>query len=138
MKLCTLIIFLLFINSISPDTYLGKWKLTGGSIIEIYRDGDVFEGKIIQRSVFPLYNRDGLDNNNPNPILRKRAIVGLIILKNLYFKKNELSGGSIYNSDSGKTYEVKLLIDENNTNVCHVEILKENQIKKFKIKRVLD
>jgi len=138
MKFSAVIIFLLFVTSISPDTYLGKWKLTGGSIIEIYRQGDVFEGKIIQRSVFPLYNRDGLDNNNPNLALRKRAIIGLVILKNLNFKEEELSGGSIYNSDSGKTYKVKLLIDKNNTNVCHVEIFKDNQKKKFKLKRVLD
>jgi len=138
MKFSAVIIFLLFVNSISPDTYLGRWKLTGGSVIEIYRQGDVFEGRIIQRSVFPLYNRNGLDNNNPNLTLRKRAIVGLVILKNLNFKDRELSGGSIYNSDSGKTYKVKLLIDENNTNVCHVEIFKDNQKKKFKLKRVLD
>jgi len=138
MKFSAVIIFLLFVNSISPDTYLGKWKLTGGSVIEIYRQGDIFEGRIIQRSVFPLYNRNGLDNNNPNVTLRKRAIVGLVILKNLNFKDRELSGGSIYNSDSGKTYKIKLLIDENDTNVCHVEIFKDNQKKKFKLKRVFD
>lgn len=138
MKHCIVILFFLYANSINPDTYLGKWRLTGGSIIEIYREGEVFEGKIIQRSIFPLYNRDGLDNNNPNPMLRKRAIVGLVILNNLIFKENELSGGNIYNSDSGKTYEVKLLIDEGNTNVCHVEIFNNNEKKKFKIKRVIE
>jgi len=138
MKHCVVIIFFLFVNSINPDLYLGKWKLTGGSVIEIYKDGDVFEGRIIQRSIFPLYNRDGLDNSNPNLKLRKRAIIGLIILKNLHFREGKLSGGSIYNSDSGKTYKVKLLIDESNTNVCHVEIFKDNQKKEFKIKRVID
>jgi uncharacterized protein (DUF2147 family) len=128
----------LVVNSICPDMYLGKWRLIGGSVIEIYRNGNVFEGRVIQRSVFPLYNRDGLDNKNPKPLLRKRAIVGLTILNDLYFKEGELLGGSIYNSDSGKTYKVKLLIDENNTNVCHVEIFNDSEKKDFKIKRVLD
>ncbi len=138
MKHFIFILLFLVVNSISPDMYLGKWRLTGGSVIEIYRDGNVFEGRVIQRSIFPLYNRDGLDNNNPNPVLRKRAIIGLIILKDLHFKERELSGGSIYNTDSGKTYKVKLLIDEDNTNVCHVEIFNDNENKKFKIKRVID
>ena len=138
MKYCTVILFFLLVNSVGPDSYIGKWKLTGGSVIEIYKKGTVFEGRIIQRSVFPLYNRDGLDNNNPNPKLRKRAIVGLIILKNLYFKEGELLGGSIYNSDSGSTYNVKLIIDKNNTNICQVTIFNDNQKKGFKIKRVID
>lgn len=138
MKHFAVILFLILINPISPDSYLGKWKLTGGSVIEIYRKGEFFEARIIQRSAFPLYNRDGLDNNNPNPKLRKRAIVGLIILKNLYFEDEELLGGSIYNSDSGKTYKVNLLIDKNNTNVCQVNIFNDNQKKGFKIKRMSD
>jgi len=118
--------------------YLDKWKLTGGSVIEIYKKGAIFEGRIIQRSVFPIYNRNGLDNKNPIPALRNRTIVGATILNNLYFKNGELSGGTIYNSDSGKTYEVKLLIDENNTNVCHVVLFNNSQRKEFKIKRVVD
>lgn len=138
MKHFLVILFFILVNTISPNTYLGKWKLTGGSVIEIYRKGKFFEGRIIQRSAFPLYNRDGLDNNNPNPKLRKRAIIGLIILKNLYFSEGKLLGGSIYNSDSGNTYKVNLLINENNTNVCQVTIFSDNQKKRFKIKRLID
>ena len=138
MKHFAVILLFILINAISPDTYLGKWKLTGGSVIEIYRKGNFFEGRIIQRSAFPLYNRDGLDNNNPNQKLRKRAIVGLIILKNLSFENGKLLGGSIYNSDSGKTYKVNLLINENNTNVCQVTIFSYNQKMGFKIKRMSD
>jgi uncharacterized protein (DUF2147 family) len=138
MKYFLFIFFFLVLNPITSDMYLGKWRLTGGSIIEIYRNEDIFEGRVIQRSVFPLYNRDGLDGKNPKPTLRKRAIVGLIILNDLYFKEGELLGGSIYNSDTGKTYKVQLLIDENNTDVCHVEIFNDNEKKDFKIKRVLD
>lgn len=133
-----IIIWFLSLNLVTPDSYLGKWKLVGGSVIEIYREGVTFEGRIVKRSNFPIYNRNGLDNKNPDAKLRKRTIVGMVILKNLCYASGELSGGSIYNSDSGKTYEVRLLLDRNNPNVCHVEIFKENQKRSFKIKRVLD
>lgn len=138
MKFITFILFFLVVNSINPDTYLGKWKLTGGSIIEIYKKGAAFEGIIVQRSAFPIHNRNGLDNKNPNSMLRKRAIVGLVILNDLRYIGGGLSGGSIYNSDSGNTYQVKLLIDKHNANVCHVSIFNDNESKKFKIKRVLN
>jgi len=42
MKQCAVILFFLLVNSISPDTYIGKWKLTGGSVIEIYKQGGYF------------------------------------------------------------------------------------------------
>jgi len=43
-------------------------------LLKYISKGDIFEGKMIQRYIFPLYNRDGLDNNNTNPMLRKKAI----------------------------------------------------------------
>ncbi|WP_377714895.1 DUF2147 domain-containing protein [Pseudofulvibacter geojedonensis] len=133
-------IFLLFIfcGQPSSENYLGRWKLLGGSVVEIYKNNGIYEGKIIKRSNFPIYNRNGLDNKNPNKDLRNQPIVGLVILKNMCYKDGVLSGGTLYNSDKGETYQVKLEIYQDNINECWVEVFDKEKNKKFKIHRLVN
>lgn len=131
------IIFLLFsVYQVPSKSYLGKWKLMGGSIVEIYEEYGVFEGKIIRRSNIPLYNRNGLDNKNPDKNLRKQPIIGLVILKNLCYKNGGLSGGTLYNTDKGETYQVRLEMLSDDENVCWVEVFNKENTRKFKIHRL--
>lgn len=116
---CTLFLCL---TTVTPDSYVGEWRIESGSIIEIYRNNDVFFGKILKRADKIITNENGLDNKNPDPKLRTRPIIGSIILKNLLFKEGQLAEGTIYNSDVGKTFDVKLWINEENLDVCNIQV----------------
>ncbi len=132
------ILSLLFTSSnITSDSYIGKWEITGGSIIEIYRDGDVFFGKIYKRAKSPLSNFNGLDNKNPVKELQNRSLLGMNILNELSYKDGALSGGTIYNADSGKSYTVKVWIDEDDTNICYIRAYKSFLFKTFIAKRII-
>ncbi|MDH7445546.1 DUF2147 domain-containing protein [Aquimarina sp. 2201CG14-23] len=129
-------ISVLFLSSIKPETYVGKWRIEGGSIIEIYTEGDIFFGKIDKRAEQPISNLNGLDNKNPDHKLRNRSLLGMDILENLSFNDGELSGGTIYNADSGKTYTVKVWIDPDNVNVCFIRAYKGILFKTFEATRI--
>ncbi|WP_108804161.1 DUF2147 domain-containing protein [Aquimarina sp. Aq107] len=128
--------FLLYNSSISPETYIGKWQIEGGSIIEIYRNKDLFFGKINRRAENPISNFNGLDNKNPDQKLRQRPLLGMDILNNLSFIDGELDGGTIYNADSGKTYSVKVWIDSDNQDKCYIRAYKGILFKTFEAIRV--
>ncbi|MCK8524158.1 DUF2147 domain-containing protein [Aquimarina sp. D1M17] len=128
--------FLLISSEITPETYIGKWEIQGGSVIEIYRVQDIFYGKIFKRATNPLSNFNGLDNKNPNKELRSRPLLGIDILEKLTYKDGILSGGTIYNADSGKIYTVKVWIDSENKDLCYIRAYKSFLFKTFKAKRV--
>ncbi len=130
-----LVIFLITNTSVTSDTYLGKWEIQGGSIIEIYKKGAYFYGKIHKRAKEPISNLNGLDNKNPNKDLRTRQLLGMDILDHLSFNDGELSGGTIYNADSGKTYAVKVWINNDDKDVCYIRAYKSIFFKTFKAKR---
>ena len=125
-----------FYLAVQPETYIGKWKLHSGSVIEIYEKNDIFYGKIFKRADRPKSNINGLDNQNPNPKFRSRPLLGKVILKNLYFESGILDGGTIYNADNGKTYPVKLEIEEDNPDCCHIRVYKGFLFKTFEAIRV--
>jgi len=130
-------VFALFNTSdIPPEMYIGKWEITGGSIIEIYQRDQIFYGKINKRAINPISNFDGLDSKNPNPELKNRPLLGIDILNDLKYKDGLLHGGTIYNADSGKTYTVKVWIDSENPNTCYIRAYKSILFKTFKAQRV--
>lgn len=92
---------------------IGKWKLDDGSaIVEVYRNGDAYNGKIIW-----LAEPDGpdgkpaVDQNNPDKALRNRQLIGLNMLSGLKKNKDEYSGGSIYDPGNGKTYNCSMKVE---------------------------
>ena len=89
-----------FYLAVQPETYIGKWKLHSGSVIEIYEKNDIFYGKIFKRADRPKSNINGLDNQNPNPKFRSRPL----LLK--------------------RSYPVKLEIEEDNPDCCHIRVYK--------------
>ena len=92
---------------------VGKWKLEDGSaIVEVYQEGDVFNGKIVWLEK-PTED-DGspvVDDNNPDKTLRTRQIMGLNMLSGLKKTGSEYSGGSIYDPGNGKTYNCSMQVD---------------------------
>ena len=107
-------IFFLLITIIcqgQSNDILGVWlEEKKESKIEVYKKDNSFFGKIIWLKE-PL-DEDGkikLDKKNPNNSMRENPINGLVIMKDLkYKKKGEWSDGKIYDARSGKTYSLEV------------------------------
>jgi uncharacterized protein (DUF2147 family) len=100
------------------DAIIGKWLSSDkDAIIQIYERDSKYFGKIIWLKD-PL-NDNGkpqTDVNNPDPKLRNRQIMGLVILRDLVYDKDNLwSNGMIYDPDSGDDYNCKMSLKDNNT-----------------------
>ena len=80
--------------------------------IEVYREGDDFFGKIIWIEDFAnKAEEDKVDSKNPDPKLRTRSKMGLVILHDLKFDDDEWSDGEIYDARSGKMYSLTATMD---------------------------
>lgn len=92
---------------------IGKWKLDDGSaIVEVYKNGDAYNGKIVWLA--EPNGPDGkaaVDVNNPDKALRSRKLIGLNMLNSLKKDKDEYSGGSIYDPGNGKTYNCSMKVE---------------------------
>ena len=98
---------------------VGKWKLEDGTaIVEVYQQGDVYNGKIVWlQKPTEADGSPAVDDKNPDPKLRTRQVLGLNMLSNLKKGNGEYSGGSIYDPGNGKTYNCSMKVEGN---VLHV------------------
>ena len=118
---CFLISLSIICFSQEKNDITGIWlEEEGQSKIEIFsletKEGTMFGGRIIWLQE-PLTEKGErkLDKENPNPELRKKPILGLLIMRKLKYKKyGYWSGGSIYDARSGKTYSLEVSIDKKN------------------------
>ena len=106
-----LFLFLTIFCQAQSDDILGIWlEEKKQSKIEVYKKDNSFFGKIVWLKK-PL-DEDGnikLDKKNPNNSMRENPIKGLVIMKDLkYKKKGEWSDGEIYDARSGKTYSLEV------------------------------
>jgi uncharacterized protein (DUF2147 family) len=64
-----------------------------------------------------------VDDENPDPKLQNRQIMGLPLLNNFVYnsKKKEWSNGTIYDPDSGNTYDCYMWFEEGDPNVLHMK-----------------
>ncbi len=124
-----LFVFMLFVLlgaapvlATDADAILGVWATDpagggGPAHVEIYANGETYGGKIIWLEE-PLYTAEdegetaGVpkeDHNNPDPNLRSRPIIGLVIMEGFVFDgKDTWQKGTIYDPDNGKTYKCKI------------------------------
>ena len=91
----------------------GRWKLEDGSaIVEVYRNGDVYNGKIVWlQNPTEADGTPAVDINNPDKALRSRKLIGLNMLSGLKKNGGEYSGGKIYDPGNGKTYNCSMKVD---------------------------
>lgn len=103
----------------SAQDVLGKWKLEDGTaIVEVYKSGDAFNGKIVWlKEPTEADGTPAIDNNNPDPALRKRQLIGLNMLHGLKPAGDEYSGGKIYDPGNGKTYYCSFKVEGNTLRV---------------------
>jgi uncharacterized protein (DUF2147 family) len=84
---------------------VGKWRVADGTaLIQISRCGPAICGKIAWTS------DPGVDENNPDPRQRNRALVGLPILV-LRPSGANLWTGTIYNAKDGQNYAASLAMN---------------------------
>ena len=106
-----LFLFITIFCQTQSDDILGIWlEEKKQSKIEIYKKDNNFFGKIIWlKEPLDEYGNIKLDKKNPNNSMRKNPINGLVIMKDLkYKKKGEWSDGEIYDARSGKTYSLEV------------------------------
>lgn len=91
------------------DKILGIWwNEEKTSKIEVKKEAGKYIGTVVY--MIPEKYENGLppkDDENPDPKLRERSIVGLQILNGFEFdaNKKEWKNGTIYDPKSGKTYD---------------------------------
>ena len=92
---------------------VGKWKLEDGTaIVEVYKSGDAFNGKIVWlENPTEADGTPAVDNNNPDKALRSRKLIGLNMLSGLKKNGGEYTGGSIYDPGNGKTYNCSMKVE---------------------------
>ena len=107
--------FLVFapLTTLLAEDVVGKWKLSDGSaIVEVYQNGDVYNGKIVWlQNPTEADGSPAVDNNNPDAKLRSRQLIGLNMLSDLKKGDGEYSGGSIYDPGNGKTYNCSIKVE---------------------------
>ena len=92
---------------------IGKWKLEDGTaIVEVYKSGDSFNGKIVWlANPTEADGSPAVDQNNPDKALRGRKLIGLNMLSGLKAVGGEYSGGKIYDPSNGKTYNCSMKVE---------------------------
>jgi len=109
----SMIFMLAPLAAVFAQDVVGKWKLEDGSaIVEVYQEGDVFNGKIVWlKNPTEADGSPAVDSNNPDAKLRSRQLIGMNMLSGLKQKGGEYSGGSIYDPGNGKTYNCSMKVE---------------------------
>lgn len=99
----------------NKDAIVGRWMDdTQETIIEIYREKDVFSGRIVWlKDSLDAYGNEVRDVLNPNEKLRPRKVVGSKMLTGFEWDGSESwKKGRIYYYHNGNDYNGKIFIDE--------------------------
>ena len=113
--LFSFILMLMPLAAAFAQDVIGKWKLEDGSaIVEVYKNGDSFNGKIVWlQNPTEADGSPAVDSNNPDKALRSRQLIGLNMLSGLKKTGSEYSGGKIYDPGNGKTYNCSMKVEGN-------------------------
>lgn len=106
-----------------PDAVIGQWYTAGKeSKVEITKEDGKYFGALVWlkdplvEAGKPDAGTPKLDTNNPDPAHKNDPILGLKFLKDFSFDgKENWSGGTIYDPESGKTYKCTMKLSNNDT-----------------------
>jgi uncharacterized protein (DUF2147 family) len=116
---CFITVFFLIVNVslYSQRQIVGKWLSEDKEgITEIYEQAGKFYGKIVWLKKAKDDNGTPLkDTENPNPKLRQRSLLELVVINELSYNNKEWLNGSVYDPKSGKTYTCKIWLTNDNT-----------------------
>lgn len=100
----------------NADKIIGRWMSTENNLeVEIFRVDDCYDAKVIwiddsDDKSKPMDTR--CDFRNPDEALRKRKIIGLVVMKGLVFNRinNDWDQGRIYDPHSGKNWDAMVAL----------------------------
>lgn len=123
-RILSFIIALFICNTLlaqkDADAIIGKWQTgTGNAHVEIYKNGNQFQGKIVWLSepIDPITKKPKTDTKHPNAEQHNRPIRGLINLWGFHFNEKEgnWEGGHIYDPKNGKEYKCNMTLKDKTT-----------------------
>lgn len=112
-----LLMLLIFSTASAQNQIIGNWLSEDkAGITSIYENSGKYFGKITWLKK-PNDSKDipFTDTENPDKSKRKQPLIGLIILKDFYYKSNKWEGGTIYDPESGTTYTCTMWLENTNT-----------------------
>ena len=119
MKKILIISFLLIIQNTFSQDIVGKWKTIDDkrgvttSIMEIYKDHDVYYGKILV-----ILNKENIEKCiSCKGKYHNKKLQELEILRDLVLRDGKYEDGNITDPENGKTYS------------CYVELIKPSKLK---------
>jgi len=105
--------------SAQADKVVGFYLTAKGtSQVEIYKGTDgKYYGKISWLEELTEDGKPKVDDENPDPALQKRPILGLPLMQGFEYNKDEKQweNGTIYDPDNGKTYDCYMWFDEDDS-----------------------
>jgi uncharacterized protein (DUF2147 family) len=121
----------------NPDAILGKWIThpKRNLMVEVYKDRAEYKARIVWFSdkddpSKPMTMR--MDENNPDPAMRKRKILGMEVLRGMIYnvKLNRWESGKIYDAKSGRVWSSSAWLTSDNIlkvrGFWHFEFIGEN------------
>ena len=111
MKLSIIIaLFFIIHNTFAqkPDDIVGKYHLPNDLDVKIFKYKNKYYGKIIALNGFE--NGQTKDINNDNKNLRKKSLIGMLIIKGLEYDSEEKKwiNGKMYGPEKGMTFNLKV------------------------------
>ena len=104
-------------GALAQDPIAGSTFATeGGGAHVTFSEED---GELVGRFSWIRYQAEtgntAIDENNPDPELRERPLVGVAMLSGFTQARKGWRGGTIYNPEDGKTYRSSLALDDDDT-----------------------
>ena len=92
--------------ALASDSATGTWRMSNGKVtVRVSQCGPGLCGTVVAlKKAHDDKGRPRLDKENPNPVLRKRPVIGLTILSDMRPAGTGTWTGTIYNPDDGNTY----------------------------------
>jgi uncharacterized protein (DUF2147 family) len=100
------------------DKIVGVWETGSGKArVKITKSGNFYYGRIVWlREPNNEEGKPKVDKNNPDESKRQTPLLGLRMLASFEFKGNNLwEDGTIYDPESGSTYNCKINLEDDNT-----------------------
>lgn len=98
-------------NKVNSNQVLGRWMSEGKDLeVEVFKVNDHFAARIVWFECDEATPRSMVahhDKENPDPKLRDRSWLGMVVVNDLAFdaQENEWNGGNIYDPNSGHTFK---------------------------------
>ncbi len=120
-----MLLMLLLLTGVNShgQSVLGKWQTVNEetglstSIIEIYKEGDVLNGKVVR--ILNKEDRNRLCTKCEGE-MKNKPIEGLVVMTGLEKIGDEYEGGTVTDPKTGKVYRCKIWLDEDNPKILKV------------------